>query len=492
MLLALWALIAAVRLAALAHGSWSVARWRRSATPVPRGRLYDACGYGIADIPVLESDRVKVPCVTGVFQPCILLPEGMAAALSLEDLRHVLLHEEGHARRRDPLFFCLAALAHALLFWHPLAGLVRRQMETVAEDACDASVLSRGVDGPMYARTLLTVLEHATAARPRHATCPFGAGGSSELRRRVVGILSGLPPASQAMAALASGTFAVVAGSGMLAELGSRPRLPRFRAGAGSQARAGAPNLAPSASDHRREAVLPRPRRTVRARRSVVWVKQVLAAAPRPQSEPAARPVPPLPRLAAAPAALKVELEGEGPQLASARESAPRSSRCVVFLLDVSSRMQAHQAQARDQVRMMVRRLAPGDRFNVLAFAGRVIPFAGYPVSPNDSSFAGLDDWMSSLGDEPGADLAGGLARALATPEVTSVVLVSDQEAAPCSAGWRRVRTLVERQNPCGAVILTLTLGGDGFPAGQTASVCPARSIDTLRAGETGQDVDAE
>lgn len=173
-LLVAWAGLAGARLLSLAHGAWSVSRWRGAATAADRGRAYDACGYTVADIPVLESGAVTVPSVIGLVEPAILLPRGLMASLELPALRHVLLHEEAHVRRRDPLALFLAALAHALLFWHPLAGMVRRRMETTAEDACDARVLNRGVDGAGYARTLLSVLEHSAVPTRRSPVCPLG------------------------------------------------------------------------------------------------------------------------------------------------------------------------------------------------------------------------------------------------------------------------------------------------------------------------------
>jgi hypothetical protein len=68
LLLLIWAALAAPRIAGLAFGACSVRRLLRGATPVDRGLVYDACGYGIGDIPVLEADAVTVPSVIGSAQ----------------------------------------------------------------------------------------------------------------------------------------------------------------------------------------------------------------------------------------------------------------------------------------------------------------------------------------------------------------------------------------------------------------------------------------
>jgi len=66
------------------------------------------------------------------------------------------MHELIHVRRRDFLFGSLARLVAAPFAWHPLVRVIKADLETQRELACDAEVLAfEGVDRCSYARTLV-------------------------------------------------------------------------------------------------------------------------------------------------------------------------------------------------------------------------------------------------------------------------------------------------------------------------------------------------
>jgi BlaR1 peptidase M56/VWA domain-containing protein len=462
-LFVMWGGVAAVRLGSLAHGTWAVNRWMRGATPADAERVYAACGCALADIRVLETDAVTVPCVAGIHRPCILLPGGMLLSLPILRLTHILLHEEAHARRRDPLFYFLAELCHALLFWHPLAALARRSMEAAAEDACDAQVLARGVEGPSYARTLLAVLEHAAPTRTRFARCPLGARGS-ELRRRVVRILAGIPPASSAMAALAGGALGMVTTSAVLAELGDRPTPPGLRIADfglriekpsfNAEVRPSKPTDPPMVLPQVKAAA--GPMKTTAGPMRIASPQSAIRSpqSPGPQSAihiPQSA-IPSLPDLEPVGA-------GEGSVLEAMHSPVPRGGRRVVFVLDNSGSMRPYQAEARREVLRLAQRLGENDSFNVIAFHSEAAAFAECPVTPCDSSFSGLRAWLDGLPEGQGTNVEAGLARAFATPDVTSVILISDGETCQGGARWSQVVACVERENRSRARVLALNLG---------------------------------
>lgn len=115
-------------------------------------------------VPVLETSCVDSPALHGLLRPRILLPPRFAAAASEPALRHVLLHEMAHLRRRDLWWRVLAFAAAALHWFNPVAWIALRRLDAECDLACDAAVLSRLGEGERtaYGRTLLS----AAAAAP--------------------------------------------------------------------------------------------------------------------------------------------------------------------------------------------------------------------------------------------------------------------------------------------------------------------------------------
>lgn len=462
---ALWLSGVVLRLGWLAGGLWSVRRMLRATRPLP----FDA-----GDVEVLEAPAVAVPSVVGVRRPRVLVPVGLVEQLDPETLRAVLLHEEAHALRRDPLWLVVAAFCHAFLWWNPLAALARRRMELAAEDACDAYVLSQGVAGPRYARTLVSVLERASAARRPALACLLGVGPASgvtaELRRRVVRILAGAPRTSPAAAAAASLALAGAVGACAVTEVGAPParpvRLVRF-----------APHVGQVAE------VVARPLPPLEVKRPLTLESR----APRFQAarETAPEPAPAAP-VREAPLPVSEPVPPQGPVLASARARPPQEGRCVVFVLDVSSSMRPHLPAARARIMDWVRELSPADTFNVVAFASDLAWYAGTPVSPSLGTVAGVQSWMESLPDKTGTNLPLGLHAALEIPHVSRVVIVSDGEPWRWDAGRVGLAAQVERENPYGAAVEQWEVGAAPGPAPEP-SLAPARKAPARSTTEAGE-----
>jgi len=141
---------------------------------------------------ILSSDALRSPCVVGHLRPAIVLPSAPVPAL-----RHVLLHELAHVRRRDPLRAALLLALHVLFWPHPLLPLARRRAHAIREALCDASA-SRAA--PDYARTL------RAAARERFLGAAATAfhGSSILLRLRWLKSRAWTMPRLHAAAALLS------------------------------------------------------------------------------------------------------------------------------------------------------------------------------------------------------------------------------------------------------------------------------------------------
>lgn len=82
------------------------------------------------------SDEIPTPFVLGLFHPKIYLP----SSLSQEEQDYVLLHEQHHIKRRDPLFKGLAFLALAVHWFNPVVWAAFVAASKDMEMSCDEAV----------------------------------------------------------------------------------------------------------------------------------------------------------------------------------------------------------------------------------------------------------------------------------------------------------------------------------------------------------------
>lgn len=88
-------------------------------------------------IVLLESGLVKVPSVTGIFKPMILLPIGLLSNLPHEQIEAILLHELAHIRRKDYAMNLLQRLAETIFFFNPGLLWVSAILKEERENCCD-------------------------------------------------------------------------------------------------------------------------------------------------------------------------------------------------------------------------------------------------------------------------------------------------------------------------------------------------------------------
>lgn len=148
------------------------------------GRLADAVSgtrVPMAAVRVVEGS--VVPCVVGLARPRILLPEQMIRELSTVELRSILLHEDAHRRRMEPLRVVVGRAAVLLFFYYPLLWPLLRRLRDTGEMTCDDAVLNGGVAPDTYAGALSRALE--LGLEPAPSCAALDRRSPSLIRRRL-------------------------------------------------------------------------------------------------------------------------------------------------------------------------------------------------------------------------------------------------------------------------------------------------------------------
>ncbi len=140
-----------------------------------------------AGITVRCSAALIEPGVVGFLNPVLLLPEGIANALTPLQLDAVLAHERCHIRRRDNLTSALHMIVEAIFWFHPIVWWIGAKLVEERERACDEAVLALGSEPQAYAEGILNVCKSYLESPLR---CVSGVTGS-DLKRRVRAILDG-------------------------------------------------------------------------------------------------------------------------------------------------------------------------------------------------------------------------------------------------------------------------------------------------------------
>jgi len=112
-------------------------------------------------ITLVETAAVKSPTLFGFVRPRLLLPQGLVATFSREELRHVFLHELAHIKRHDILTGWVALALQIMHWFNPLVWLAFHRLRADRELACDALALSRTRTGEneAYGLTIVKLLE---------------------------------------------------------------------------------------------------------------------------------------------------------------------------------------------------------------------------------------------------------------------------------------------------------------------------------------------
>lgn len=130
--------------------------------------------------------------VVGLIKPTILLNTSLLSGLTPTQIEQVLLHELAHVYRCDPLTQLAQRLIESLLFFHPLAWRLSREISQLREVCCD-DIVSCTHCPQDYAQTLLACAEVSSglAKTSTRSSMTLAATGTStsQLRARIVWLL---------------------------------------------------------------------------------------------------------------------------------------------------------------------------------------------------------------------------------------------------------------------------------------------------------------
>lgn len=166
---------------------------RKNTSPAPAEAvamlrsLIDRMGIRRA-VTLLQSSQVDTPMVIGAFKPVILVPMGLFAGLTTEQVECVLAHELAHVRRWDFFVNILQSMVEIALFYHPAMWWITKMVREERENCCDQIVVDLKENRLVYAKALLN-LEVLRSKRPALA---MGANGG-KLFQRIQRITGGEP-----------------------------------------------------------------------------------------------------------------------------------------------------------------------------------------------------------------------------------------------------------------------------------------------------------
>ena len=142
-----------------------------------------------------QFNGLRSPIAFGLVRPTIGLPAGFGERFSPAEQQTILAHELAHLAARDPLWYGLAEIVTALLWWHPLVWWARRAFHSASELAADEASLIVD-DGPAVLAGCLVALGRQVSQRQSLGWLGIEGGYRSGLGRRVERLLQ-LDPATR-------------------------------------------------------------------------------------------------------------------------------------------------------------------------------------------------------------------------------------------------------------------------------------------------------
>jgi bla regulator protein blaR1 len=115
---------------------------------------------GISAMPKFRLTCRKIsPMVIGILKPCVIMPVAILSGLTTGQVEAILVHELAHIRRFDHVVMILQTVATQILFFHPVAWYLSREINRERENCCDDIVMNTFSDPINYIKALTMIQE---------------------------------------------------------------------------------------------------------------------------------------------------------------------------------------------------------------------------------------------------------------------------------------------------------------------------------------------
>ncbi|WP_221568379.1 BlaR1 family beta-lactam sensor/signal transducer [Alkalihalobacillus sp. TS-13] len=156
--------------------------------------LFDQCKQRLLisrHMVVGESPLVKTPMTFGLFKTYVVMPAHFDAWLSIDEIKHIFLHELNHYKYKDIATNYLTVIYQILYWFNPLVWFAFKEMRLDREIACDSAVLNT-LDEDQYAEYGNTIINFVDrASYPKNFPLTNQLNGSKEqIKKRIKKIAS--------------------------------------------------------------------------------------------------------------------------------------------------------------------------------------------------------------------------------------------------------------------------------------------------------------
>lgn len=169
----------------------AVSRKLEQATLYEQSDLLYECKRSLGikrEVKIYTSNKLSTPIVCGILRPHIILPECFIDGCSIQELKHIIIHELVHIKRYDYLIKPLAALVLCIYWFNPLMWLCFKLLQKDMEMSCDERVLfaeKRDIRRE-YANSLLNI----SIRQNNLSRSSLLAFGDSHIKSRIKGIMN--------------------------------------------------------------------------------------------------------------------------------------------------------------------------------------------------------------------------------------------------------------------------------------------------------------
>jgi Zn-dependent protease with chaperone function len=141
---------------------------------------------GLRDHVQLVDDGSHRAFTAGLLSPRIYVTRGLCEALSRDELKSVILHEDRHRQSLDPLRAFIILLLQDLFFFLPIGHALGRIFFEAQEEAADDSVAESGGDSLELASALCRVARLESSSGAGVVPGILGGGGVERRVRRML------------------------------------------------------------------------------------------------------------------------------------------------------------------------------------------------------------------------------------------------------------------------------------------------------------------